>query len=241
MALPPYLQPFVLPVPAREPDRQGNLDLYPPDDDKPRPAVLFVHGGPVSAELRPTPRDWPVYQGYGALAAAHGIVGATLDHRLHSGADFPLAADDIAAAVEVIRTDPRVDADRIGVWHFSGSGLLLADWLRAPAPWLRCVAATYPVLGVPGGGGIDPRFDPIAALATTGRTLPVVLTRVGKERPALAEAVERFVAAAATHHVQLTVIDVPDGQHGFDTLDHTDASRAAVEQAMTLVAAALDA
>ncbi len=237
--LPSYLQPFVVPVPAREPQRQGTVDLYLPEDDTPHPAIVFVHGGPVPADRRPTPRDWPVFRGYGALAATRGVVGVTLDHRLHSLADYPHAAEDVASAVAFVRSIPRVDADRIAVWHFSGAGLLLADWLREPAPWLRCAAATYPLLALPSGSAVDPRFDPIAALATTGPRLPVVLTRAGKERPALAEAVERFVAAARTHQVRLALVDVPDGQHGFDMLDHTDASRDAVERAMNLVIAAL--
>ncbi len=241
MAAPPsYLRPFVVPVPVREPDRQGGVDVYLPDGGTPRPAVIFVHGGPVPANRRPTPRDWPVFRGYGALVASHGVVGVMFDHRLHGPADLPQAAGDVAAAVDLIRGDPRVDADRVAVWHFSGGGLLLADWLREPPSWLRCAAATYPLLGLPPGDRLDPRFDPVAALAATGRRLPVVLTRVGRERTALAEAVDRFVAAARRHQVRLTLVDVPEGQHGFDMLDHTDASRSAVEQAVDLVVAALN-
>src|ERR1022692_231589 len=65
---------------------------------------------------------------------------------LHSAGDFETAAADVAAAVEQARADPRVDPGRLALWFFSGGGLLLADWLRDPPGWLRCVAATYPVL-----------------------------------------------------------------------------------------------
>jgi acetyl esterase/lipase len=61
---------------------------------------------------------------------------------------------------------------------------------------------------------------------------PVVLTRVGLERPELAEAVDAFIKAADE---TVTVIDVPNGQHGFDCLDHTEESRSAVRVALDAV------
>ncbi|MEH1016994.1 alpha/beta hydrolase [Micromonospora sp. CPCC 206060] len=237
MAVPVYLNPFVLPVAPVTPERHGTLDLYLPDAPEPRPAVVFVHGGPVPAELRPTPRDWPVYQGYGSLAADRGLVGVTVDHRLHDPASYPLAAADVAAAVETARTDPRVAADRIAIWFFSGGGPLLADWLRTPPDWLRCVAATYPVLG-PLDPTVDARFTPVEAVAGAG-ALPMVLTRVGLEHEQIARTVEAFVAAARTARSPLTIIDVPNGRHGFDMLDPTVESRQAVEQAFDAVAALL--
>src|SRR5512133_1042572 len=118
VALPEYLNPFVLPIEARPAERRGSIDLYLPEETQPRPAVVFVHGGPIPVDLRPTPREWPVYQGYGSLAAARGVVGVTVDHRLHDLASYPLAAADVAAAVEQARADPRVDADRVAIWLF---------------------------------------------------------------------------------------------------------------------------
>jgi acetyl esterase/lipase len=228
----------VLPVDTRVAERHGAVDLYPPEAAQPRPAVVFVHGGPVPAGLRPTPRDWPIYQGYGSIVAARGAVGVTVDHRLHGTADYPLAAADVVAAVELARTDPRVDADRVAVWFFSGGGLLMADWLRTPPSWLRCVAATYPLLAPLPDWVVDPRFRPVEAVADAGE-LPVVLTRVGRERPQVAATVETFVAAAGACGARLEVIDVPHGQHGFDMLDHTDESRSAVERAIDAVRTAV--
>ncbi len=182
-----------------------------------------------------TPRDWPVYRGYGGQVASRGLVAATVDHRLHGLADYPTAAADVAAAVDLVREDPRVDADRIALWFFSGGGLLIADWLRDPPSWVRCLAASYPILDAPPGMAVDPRFRPVDAVAGAG-DLPIVLTRVGLERPVIAATVEAFVAAAPAG---LRVIDVPNGQHGFDNLDHTDESRAAVTAALDAVAGAI--
>lgn len=238
MASPDQPPSHVLPIDIRQAERHGRIDLYLPETASPHPAVVFVHGGPIPADVRPTPRDWPVYQGYGSLIAARGAVGATVDHRLHGLADYPLAAQDVAAAVEFVRADPRVDADRVAVWFFSGGGLLTADWLREPPGWLRCVAATYPVLAPLPDWVVDARFRPVDAVAAAG-ALPVVLTRVGRERPEIAATVESFVAAAADCGARLDIIDVPHGQHGFDMLDHTDESRQAVQRAIDAVLATL--
>jgi dienelactone hydrolase len=165
-------------------------------------------------------------------------VGVTVDHRLHSPADYPAAAAGVAAAVERARALPGVDPGRVALWFFSGGGLLTSDWLSAPPPWLRCLAATYPLLAPLPGWEVDGRFRPVEALRSTG-TLPILLTRVGRERPEIAATVEAFVTEAEKRHAELTVIDVPDGQHSFDILDHNESSRAAVRQAMTWVSASL--
>jgi hypothetical protein len=83
---------------------------------------------------------------------------------------------------------------------------------------------------------VSERFDPIEALTGAG-DLPIVLTRVGRENPALAEPVRRFVEAASKAHLE--IVDVPDGRHSFDMLDDDDASRAAISRAADLVTAAL--
>jgi acetyl esterase/lipase len=229
MADPDFLKPFVLPVDPVEPERHGRVDLYLPPDAPPRPAIVFVHGGPVPAELTPTPRDWPVFRGYGSLAAARGCVGVTVDHRLHDLNAYPAAAEDVAAAVRAAREDPRVDSGRIALWFFSGGGLMAADWLRESPSWLRCVAASYPMLGTPPGRPAEP----------VEGTIPVVLTRVGLERAPIAATVEAFIAAANAAGIPLTVVDVPHGHHSFDIVDDTDESRAAVEEAFAAVLAHL--
>ncbi|MFC4039705.1 alpha/beta hydrolase [Dactylosporangium siamense] len=250
MQRPAYLAPLVVPVDPVEPERGDTEDVYLPDAGAGRrPAVVLVHGGPVPAGRRPTPRDWPVYRGYGSLLAGRGVVAVTVDHPLHSLDDYPRSAALLHEAVERAREHPRVDGDRIALWCFSGGGPLCAGWLRDPPSWLRCVALTYPWLG---SSVLEPSFRPVGAVEAVGaaaatgvagamraNALPIVLTRVGLERPDIAATVAEFVAAARTAEADLTIIDVPAGQHGFDTLDDTDASRHAVTQAVDRVLATL--
>ncbi|GHA89274.1 alpha/beta fold hydrolase [Streptomyces termitum] len=226
---------FLLDPPVAPRERHGRVDLHLPAGEEPRPTVVLVHGGPVDPGRRPTPRDTPFLLGYGRLAADAGLVGATLDHRLHALTDYPRAAADLAEAVERVRAHPRTDPDRVALWFFSAGGLLAADWLAAPPPWLRCLALSYPVLAPPPGwDAVDARFRPVAALFGTGR-LPLVLTRAGREHAPFAATVRAFLAAAGEHGTDVEVVDVPEGRHGFETLDPTDASRAAVTRAMAAV------
>ncbi|MGW2249284.1 alpha/beta hydrolase [Kitasatospora sp. NPDC001660] len=237
---PAFTGPHVLdtaehPLPDCAHERTGNLDLYLPEAEGPLPAVLFVHGGPLPADTRPTPRDWPIYVGYGRYAASLGVVGATVEHGLQGLHEYPRAAEAIAAAIDVLRADPRVDGDRIALWFFSGGGLLTADWLAAPPSWLRCLAASYPVLApLPGWATVDRRFRPAEAVAGAG-PLPIVLTRAGLEAETIAATVAGFVAAAGEHKAELELIDVPNGRHGFEVLDHTDEVRDAIARAAASV------
>ncbi|GAA0594452.1 alpha/beta hydrolase [Streptomyces crystallinus] len=235
--LPAYLRPFPLEVPEVPRERRGSVDLYVPEvaGDGPLPAVLFVHGGPVPADAVPTPRDWPMYTGYARLAAGQAVVGAVLDHRLHDITDYPRAARDVAAAVELLRADPRVDPDRIALWFFSGGGLLTAPWLGTPPAWLRCLAATYPVLApLPNWGLGRSPFRPVDAVREAGG-LPIVLTRVGLEMAEIATTVEEFLASAEECGADVEIVDVPDGHHGFETSDPGDESCAAIQRALRSV------
>ncbi|WUJ72882.1 nuclear transport factor 2 family protein [Kribbella soli] len=173
------------------------------------------------------PREWPVYKGYATAAARRGLVAAVVDHSLIHGLDrLVAAADEVEAAVGVLRSDPRVDPDRVGLWFFSGAGLLAGEWLDSRPDWLRFVALTYPLLATP--PGVD---DLVTAAEVIGKhkDLPVLLTRAGLEREELAGPVAEFVSAGGA---ALDIIDVPKGHHGFDMLDHTEESRAAVTKAL---------
>jgi len=92
MVLPAHLSPFVLPIETRAAVRHGAVDLYLPEADEARPAIVFIHGW-VSKEQEP-PRTWPLFQGYGSLAASRGVVGVTVDHRLYGPTGYQLAAAD---------------------------------------------------------------------------------------------------------------------------------------------------
>ncbi|WP_203907847.1 dienelactone hydrolase family protein [Rhizocola hellebori] len=233
-----HLNPFVMQIKASRKERHGTVDLYLPEADEPRPAIVFVHGGPLPAAVTPRPHEWPVFAGYGAMAAAAGVLGAVVAHRLHTPADYPLVAAQVQQAIDTVRADPRADADRVALWFFSGGALLMADWVNRPPDWLRCVAATYPVLAPLPGWPVEPRFHPTTTVGDCGK-MPIVLTRAGREHELIAAGVQAFVDAADAANCRLEIIDVPNGRHGFDYLDPGEESRDAVETALGTVLSSL--
>jgi acetyl esterase/lipase len=242
---PDYLRPFVLSPPDREPERAGNVDIYVPDGEGPFPVVVVLHGVPLPPGLPTGPRDWPLYRGYGRLLAAEGLLTAVVEYQLPITPgpdglvlDYAAAQARVAEAVTAVRADPRADADRVVLWFFSGGGMLSAGWLHDPAPWLRGIALTYPVVTpLPGMVAAAGHEGPAAVVARAGAAPAILLTRVGREHPGFVASVDAFLAGAAGAGVAVEVIDVPDGHHSFDVVDHTEQSRAAVRRAVEWVRA----
>jgi len=226
MAAPHELE-FVVDVPAcGTVRRHTGFDVHRPDGvDEPLPAVVLVPG-PSPAQYPIRPRDWPTYRGYGQLLAGRGVVGVVVDQPFHGFTEWPASAEDLAEIVESVRALDGVDATRIAVWAFSGGAMLVGRWLAESPDWLRCLALTYPMW-------LTPDADTPADMVAPGR--PLLLTRVGRELPDRQAMVDRFLARAHATGTDVRVIDVPDGQHGFDALDHTEQSRQAVLEATDLV------
>jgi acetyl esterase/lipase len=233
---PDFLRDLVLPHTPMTPLDQGTFDVYLPGDlprngGTPAPLVVLVHGGPLREVPSVTPRQWPLFQGYAAALAERGVAAVTFDHPLLASLDYAGAAERVRETVDRARACPGVDGSRVALWYFSGGGPLAADVLGAPPEWLRAVLLSYPALSpfadVAG-------FQPADQLAAAGR-LPILLTRVEGDYPALAEQQAAFVAAAQAAGADLTIIDVAGAQHSFDVLDDTDESRRAIEQALEYV------
>jgi dienelactone hydrolase len=211
---------FVLDPEAAGIDRRvrADYDLYLRGESAGAPLVVLVHGPVRGSGARP--REWPVYRGYAALLANAGFGAAVADlaysdiHQL----DAPKAQ--LGGVVEAARSECDVDSARVAVWAFSGGARLVGGWLEEPPEWLKGIALTYPAA------------PPVARVNAR-----LVVTRVGLERPRLQETVDELLAIARSAEV----IEVPNGRHGFDMLDHTEESRDAVERALSAVAALLAA
>lgn len=103
-------------------DHGLQLDLYTPkDNSKPRPAVLFFHGGGWSKGYR------QIYHYYCVKFAEHGYIVATASYRLSGEAKFPAAVEDAKCAVRWLRTNAEkrgIDPNHIGVAGGSAGGHL---------------------------------------------------------------------------------------------------------------------
>ena len=222
--LPPYLRPFVLPHEKVEPVRSGDLDLYLPDS-APAPAVLMVHGGPLSPSLAARPPQWPAYRGYGALLAQAGLVGGMFEHGFVDDDSLGLARDNVHAALEALRSDPRVDGDGVGLWFFSAGGLLMGSFLDPVPPGVVAVAGTYAAVDDP---DLDEPDLPQALDTAATSTVALLLVRPERDFDWIVTPTDELLERCSPAGRAVDVIDVPGAHHGFETIDDTDGSRAAV-------------
>lgn len=211
----------------RDADSELKMSVYAPaglsGDDR-APAVFFVHGGPIPAEMMP-PTQWGVFVSYGQLAAASGLVGVTFNHRLHAVTDYGRAQSDVAASIEYVRShaaELNVDPDRIALWYFSGGGPLLSAVLRDRPAYVRCVLAFYAYLDVQG---------------MTPGDLPMFIARAGLDQPLINNTIDLFVKEALASNASLELMNHAAGRHGFDMLDDDDRSREIIARAVAFVQA----
>jgi len=224
------------------------FDAYsPPDGAKAarRGVVVLVHGGPVPPEARP--HEWGVFQSYGRLVAASGMVAVAFTHRLHEAEDYARAAADVAALVEHIRgraDSLGIDPDRLAVWAFSGGGPLASFAFRERPTWLRCAVLYYSILDFQGGPSVYSKvpgdLSPIEAVrGATGRLPPVLIARADKDEEWILGSIDRFVAAANAKGMSLDLLTLPEGHHGFDIADDTPRSREVIQATLDFLERAL--
>lgn len=227
--LPPHLRPFVLDHEPVTPVRAGVLDLYLTASRAPAPAVLMVHGGPVRPDQPVRPPQWPTYQGYGALLAQAGLVGAMVEHGFVDDEAPPRARDDIRAALGALRSDPRVDADRVGLWFFSAGGFLLGSFLEPVPDGVVAVAGTYAAVGDPELADLG-LVDGIAAAPRS--RVPLLLVRPEHDFDWMVPITDDLLARCRAAGREVDLIDVEGAHHGFETVDDTNASRTAIRDSI---------
>jgi acetyl esterase/lipase len=223
------------------------MDVYVPADLKPHergPVVLFIHGG-AGPESRP--KDWGIFQSWGRLVAAAGMVAVMFTHRFSPPPQLLLveAASDLSAALRYIRSHAalfQADGDRVGVCAWSSGGGLLTPVLVERPAFVRCLVAFYPLLDVqhfapPGDAAALhylKAFSPIAALPEDASALmPMLILRAGQDEiPRLNDALDRFVAKALAANAPITVMNHPRGGHGFDNAGDEECSKQIVRSSI---------
>jgi acetyl esterase/lipase len=205
------------------------MDIYQPPGSRAgerRPVVLFIHGG---TDTRSQPKNWGLYQSWGRLVAAHGLVAVTFTHSL----SFPQTrvregAADVAAAIAFVRANAArfgIDPDRLCLIAFSAGGPTLAPYLRGAPEEIRCLAGYYPFMDIRQSEHHQrsespetlPLYSNVVRVAGEGRTVPLLLVRAGADEiPTLLDSVDRFVAAALAADYPLTLLNIPGAPHGFE-------------------------
>jgi acetyl esterase/lipase len=263
----PFKAPVVLALPGMqdvqvhsnfryspEDDPNLRLDVYepPPREGGERsPLVVMIHGG-AGAQFKA--KDWAVFQSWGRLFAASGMVAVAFTHRLSAPPNSLLieAAADVRNALRFVRehsNDWNADADRICVAAWSAGGPLLTALMREKPAYLRGLLAIYALLDLQqyapaaDAGTLDflKSFSPIAALQPEGGSaIPFFVARAGLDQvPLLNDALDRFVTAAHAANVPLTLMNHATGVHGFDYLDDDARSREIIQAAIAFASRSL--
>jgi len=232
------------------PDESGGLlmDAYVPNGvsaAERRPAVLLIHGGvPPGVPAK----DWPLFQSWGRLLAASGMVGITFNHRLgFPKANLAQAAADVRAAIAYTRSSAEplnVDRDRVCLLGFSAGGPLLGVGLGPDTAFVRCLLAFYAFLDIrqsplhaeEGPAEFLRQYSPAAHYGEANATVPpIFVARAGLDLPVLNTAIDQFAAAALNANAPLTLMNHPQGKHGFDALNGDARSREIIRAALAFM------
>ena len=212
------------------------------------PAVIFIHGGPLPANLLTQPTHWGQYVSYGQLAAASGLIGVTFNHRLYGLDRFPDAESDLADLIHYIRQNGvalGIDKDHINLWAFSGGGPLLTLAMRESSPYIRCIISYYALLDPPSIRKLIPatvsdetlqNFSPFHYLTIAKERMPpIFVARAGLDYPGQNDIVDRFIQQALSKNLSINVANHPSGHHGFDIADNDARSREIIQATFAFI------
>ena len=224
------------------------VDVYLPRlSEGPAPIVILIHGG-MGPEFPVRPKDWGIYQSYGRLMAASGLVAIAYNHR--SGfpkVEFEAASADLRDVIRFARAGAAkwgADGERICLVAFSGGGPLLGLAMRERQPFIRCQVGMYPVLDIEKmelftsqmSGEELATYAPVQHLSEAAP--PLFIGRAGRDKiPDLLRGLDRFVGVALEKNADLTLMNHPEGEHGFDN----DADHPRTRQILRAMLAFLDA
>jgi acetyl esterase/lipase len=207
----------------------------------PPPVVIFQAGGAENT------KDWASYTSLGRLFAASGFAAVAFNHRLrYPQRRYAEGAEDLRAILELLRRDGAslgLDGSRVAVVTFSGGGPMLAPLLRQHPDSVRALAGFYTFLDTEhvelAEAGITKEtasaFSPREAIEATPPSSipPLFLARAGKDAiPGVNKSIDAFVARALEKNLALTVVNHPNGSHGFDFKDDDARTREILSMAL---------
>ena len=217
------------------------------------PALIFVHGG-LTLQQPKTAKDWGIYQSWGRVAAASGLVGVTFNHRLTTNDNVAEGSGDLKALIATVRANAaawNIDPDRLCLAFYSAGGPLSSVPLRERPPYVRCVVLFYPFLDLE-HMRFDTRFRPAHPAAAVDSLLdysparvitrepltvpPTLVAMAGRDAiPRLNESVVRFMHAAIDSRVRIDFYMHPTGDHGFDRQNRDARTREIIEATLAFV------
>lgn len=158
-------------------------------------------------------------------------------------------AQDVYALLRYVRQNAEslgIDETRIGLWACSGHVPNTLSVLMQEGPGsFQCAALCYGItLDLDGASHVAElasafRFVTPAAgrsVEDLPRDVPLFLARAGRDEfPHLNETMDRFLAKALAANLPVTLVNHPEGPHGFDFAEDSETSRAIVRQILAFL------
>ncbi|HEY3886865.1 MAG TPA: prolyl oligopeptidase family serine peptidase, partial [Vicinamibacterales bacterium] len=193
-----------------------------------RPAIIFVHGGPIR-QMLPAYHYMEVYHtfyGVNQWLASQGYVVMSINYRggIGYGKSFRMAPNtnlrgnaeyqDIVAGARYLQSRPDVDPTRIGIWGLSYGGLLTSEALARNSD---IFIAGVDLAGVHlYGSSLDPenvayKSSAISAIGTWKS--PVLIIQGDDDRNVNFAQSVGLVDLLRAHHVPYELMVLPDDTH----------------------------
>ena len=205
--------------------------LFLPKDLKPgerRPAIVFVHGGPVR-QMMPAYHYMQFYHwayGINEWLASQGYVVMSINYRsgIGYGRSFRTAPNtgaagnseyqDVVAGGKYLQTRPDVDPERIGIWGLAYGGLLTSEALARNSDIFK---AGVDLAGVHlEGSSLDPAavsYKSSAIGAIDSWKSPVLLVQGDDDRNVAFQQITGLVQLLRQRDVYYELIVFPDDVH----------------------------
>jgi len=205
--------------------------LFLPKDLKPgerRPAIVFVHGGPMR-QMMPAYHYMQFYHwayGINQWLASQGYVVLSINYRLgvgygrsfrnaaNGGAQGNSEYQDVLAGGKYLQTRADVDPNRVGIWGLSYGGLLTSEALARNSDIFK---AGVDLAGVHlEGSSLDPEsvsYKASAISAIDGWKSPVLLIQGDDDRNVAFQQMTGLVQLLRQRDVYYELIVFPDDVH----------------------------
>lgn len=205
--------------------------LFLPKDLKPgerRPAIVFVHGGPMR-QMMPAYHymqfyhwayginEWLASQGYIVLSINYRLgvgYGRSFRNAANGGAQGNSEYQDVLAGGKYLQTRADVDPNKVGIWGLSYGGLLTSEALARNSDIFK---AGVDLAGVHlEGSSLDPAsvsYKASAISAVDGWKSPVLLIQGDDDRNVAFQQMTGLVQLLRQRDVYYELIVFPDDVH----------------------------
>jgi len=219
----------------------AKMDIYEPSSSKVHlcPMIFLVHG---KTPIETNPKDWGLYVSWGNLLASEGFIAVVLTHGLAiPSAHLEDAGEDLVAALKFMKVNSskyQADTTRISAIAFSAGVPLLSTILENKQDGIKSLVAFYGFMDANEAAmfasenkrTLD-RFSLIKYADGKRPFPPIFIARAGLESNAgLNGTIDTFTQKALDLNMSFTIVNHPNGVHGFDNQNNDARTKEIIEQ-----------